>query len=94
MDNHSGQTVFYRQGNGANALQEYLEYLPILDRQVLQHRYLTKDDSSTIAREMRITSTHVERILSRAKAFDVGAPGGHDLCPPFPVKIRKMAAIV
>jgi DNA-directed RNA polymerase specialized sigma24 family protein len=52
------------------AFQEYLEYLPRLDRQVLRHRHLMKKAPSAIALEMRITIVHVNRILARAQEFN------------------------
>ena len=50
-------------------VREYLAQLPILDRQVLHHRYSEKMEITVIAREMGISKQHVERILARVRGL-------------------------
>ncbi len=66
-----------------DAAREYLAELPILDRRVLTSRYADRKEPAIIALELRVTKTHVERILARARDFRAGVipVPGHDRLP-------------
>jgi DNA-directed RNA polymerase specialized sigma subunit len=51
------------------AICDYLADLPQLDRQVLFRRFAKRENLRTIASDLQITSTHVERIVQRSDEF-------------------------
>jgi len=93
MSDHSAHRFAEGQNTDSREFQEYLEYLPMLDRHVLQLRYLRKKDPLAIAHQMRITPVHVNRIIARAQEFNALADMRRDPLPAFPVTVIGQSSL-